>query len=454
MKIIKKFCLALKRIVLGIINFVDRFIIVPVTKLILMFTENSNKNGMKFEQFLMKKNTLTFVSLILAILFFFLVDSKSIVLIETNAEVLYNQKVEAIYNSEAYVVEGLPKEADVVLIGRKVDLFLAKQLSNKAITVDISDLGIGTHKVNLTYENAITSIDYKVDPSTANITIYPKLSETRTVNVDVLNQDKIDSKLSISNVSIDDKDIIIKGAEHVLEKVSTVKALVDVSNIIEPSVGISTLKNVPLVAYDNKGNVVDVEMVPNEVTATISIISPSKELPIKIIPSGNVEFGKAISSISTSVTKVTVYGDEDVINNLQFIPITVDVSGMSSYKEFNALLTKPSGIRYISESSTVVKISLDTEVTTEVSGIQIEYNNLDSNYKATAISRNDVETSVILKGTKSVLDNLDTSTIKATVDLSGLGIGDHEVDVVVSGDEVKVNYTPKTTKIKIRISKK
>ncbi len=454
MKIIKKFCLALKRIVLGIINFVDRFIIVPVTKLILMFTENSNKNGMKFEQFLMKKNTLTFVSLILAILFFFLVDSKSIVLIETNAEVLYNQKVEAIYNSEAYVVEGLPKEADVVLIGRKVDLFLAKQLSNKAITVDISDLGIGTHKVNLTYENAITSIDYKVDPSTANITIYPKLSETRTVNVDVLNQDKIDSKLSISNVSIDDKDIIIKGAEHVLEKVSTVKALVDVSNIIEPSVGISTLKNVPLVAYDNKGNVVDVEMVPNEVTATISIISPSKELPIKIIPSGNVEFGKAISSISTSVTKVTVYGDEDVINNLQFIPITVDVSGMSSSKEFNALLTKPSGIRYISESSTVVKISLDTEVTTEVSGIQIEYNNLDSNYKATAISRNDVETSVILKGTKSVLDNLDTSTIKATVDLSGLGIGDHEVDVVVSGDEVKVNYTPKTTKIKIRISKK
>lgn len=454
MKIIKKFCLALKRIVLGIINFVDRFIIVPVTKLILMFTEKSNKNGMKFEQFLMKKNTLTFVSLILAILFFFLVDSKSIVLIETNAEVLYNQKVEAIYNSEAYVVEGLPKEADVVLIGRKVDLFLAKQLSNKAITVDISDLGIGTHKVNLTYENAITSIDYKVDPSTANITIYPKLSETRTVNVDVLNQDKIDSKLSISNVSIDDKDIIIKGAEHVLEKVSTVKALVDVSNIIEPSVGISTLKNVPLVAYDNKGNVVDVEMVPNEVTATISIISPSKELPIKIIPSGNVEFGKAISSISTSVTKVTVYGDEDVINNLQFIPITVDVSGMSSSKEFNALLTKPSGIRYISESSTVVKISLDTEVTTEVSGIQIEYNNLDSNYKATAISRNDVETSVILKGTKSVLDNLDTSTIKATVDLSGLGIGDHEVDVVVSGDEVKVNYTPKTTKIKIRISKK
>ena len=34
---------------------------------------------------------------------------------------------------------------------------------------------------------------------------------------------------------------------------------------------------------------------------------------------------------------------------------------MSSSKEFNALLTKPSGIRYISESSTVVKISLDNK---------------------------------------------------------------------------------------------
>lgn len=454
MKIIKKICLALKKIVKKIIRVIDRFVIVPVTRLILMFTEKSGKNSAKFEHWLMKKNTLTFISLFLAIIFFFLVDSKSIVLVETNAEVLRNKKVEAIYNTEAYVVEGLPEEADVVLIGRKVDLFLAKQLSDKAITVDISDLGVGTHKVSLTYDNSITSIEYKVDPSTANITIYPKLSETRIVNVDVLNQDKIDSKLYVSNVEIDDKDIIIKGAEHVLETVSTVKALVDVSNIIEPTVGVTTIKNVPLVAYDNKGNVVDVEMVPSEVSATISITSPCKELPIKIIPSGNIEFGKAINSISSSITKVTVYGDEDVLNDLQYIPVTVDVSGLNTSKEFNALLTKPSGVRYISETSTVVKITLDTEVTSEISGIQIEYNNLDSNYKASAISRDDSETSVILKGTQSVLDSLDKSTIKATVDLSGLGIGDHEVEVAVTGDEVKVSYTPKTTKIKIRISKK
>ena len=31
------------------------------------------------------------------------------------------------YNKEAYIIEGLPETADVTLIGRTVDLYLAKQ---------------------------------------------------------------------------------------------------------------------------------------------------------------------------------------------------------------------------------------------------------------------------------------------------------------------------------------
>ena len=333
-------------------------------------------------------------------------------------------------------------------------MFLAKQLSTKNVTVDLSGLKPGTHKVELKYENDVSRIDYKLDPSTANITIYPKLSESRTTTVDVLNQDTLNTKLSIQSVDIDQKEIIIKGADHRLKQVSTVKALVDIGNIVDPSVGVTNLSDVKLVAYDNNGNVVDVEMVPSKVTATISIISPHKEVPIKVIPVGDVEFGKAISSITSSVTKVTIYGNEDVINSIQYIPVEVDVTGLNNAKTYNAILNKPSGIRYISESSTTVNVSLDKEITKEFEDIYIEVTNLDSNYKVVALDKSSNTTSVIVKGTESVLNNIDASMINATIDLTGFGIGEHEVTVIVSGEEVRANYTPKTTKVKVKIISK
>jgi len=73
--------------------------------------------------------------------------------------------------------------------------------------------------------------------------------------------------------------------------------------------------------------------------------------------------------------------------------------------------------------------------------------------KAGAIGENSSKTTVIVKGTKEVLDSIDGTTIKAVVDLSGLGEGEHTVNVTVTGEEVRANYFAKTTKIKVRISK-
>jgi len=44
--------------------------------------------------------------------------------------------------------------------------------------------------------------------------------------------------------------------------------------------------------------------------------------------------------------------------------------------------------------------------------------------------------------------------IKATVDLAGLGEGEHVVEVVVTGEELKATYTAKPTKITVKIFKK
>ena len=438
----------------AIIKLIDKKIITPITKFILLITDKMSRRTDKFERWLVKKNTLIFISLIISIIAFLAIDNKSISLVDSYAEVLYEQKVEAIYNTETYVVEGLPKTVDVTLIGRKVDMYLAKQLSKGYVTVDISNLKEGTHKVTLNYESNIESIDYKLDPSTVNVNIYPKVSTTKTATIDTINKESLDTKLSVSKVNIDKTEIIIKGAEHTIKAVANVRALVDIQKLIDPEAGVTTLEDVPLIAYDTNGKVVDVEMVPSKVTATINIDSPHKEVPIKIIPIGEVQFGKAISSITSSETKVTIYGSQNIIDKIEYFPIEVEVEKLNTNKEYNIALNLPEGVRELSVKTTKINITLGEEISKEIKDVMIETTNLDSNYKAAAIGASSIKTNVIIKGTKEVLDGIDENKIKAIVDLSGYKEGDHEVEIKVTGDDVKATYSPKTTKIKIRISKK
>lgn len=437
------------------IKLIDKKIITPITKFILLLTDKLGKRTDRFERWLVRKNTLIFLSLLLAIIAFFGIDNKTVVLVDSYAEVLDDQKVEAIYNTETYVVEGLPETVDVTLIGRKIDMYLAKQLSTGTVSVDISNLQEGTHKVALKYESGIDSVDYKLDPSTVNVTISQKVSALKTATIDTINKESLDTKLSVANVSIDKTEIVIKGSEKTISKVANVRALVDINKIVEPEVGVMTLQDVPLIAYDGNGKVIDVEMVPSKVSATINIASPKKEVPIKIIPIGEVQFGKAISVISSDATKITLYGNEDSLADIEYLPVEVEVTNLGTSKEFNVTLTTPEGIREMSLKSIKINISLGDEISKEIPDIMIETKNLDPSYKVAAIGTSSIKTTVIVKGTKEVLDSIDESKIKAIVDLSGYTIGDYDkVPVVVTGDDVKATYTPKTKEIKIRISKK
>lgn len=438
----------------AVIRLIDKKIITPITKFIMLISDKMGRRTDKFERWLVKKNTLIFISLLLAVVAFIAVDKKSIVMVDSYAEVLHDQKVEAIYNTETYVVEGLPETVDVTLIGRKVDMYLAKQLSKGTVTVDISNLKEGTHKVSLNYESNVSTIDYKLDPSTVNITIYEKVSSTKTITIDTINKESLDSKLSVSKVSIDKNEVIIKGAKHTLDKVANVRALVDINGLVDPEAGVVELENVPLIAYDKDGKVVDVEMVPSKVNATIKIDSPSKEVPIKVIPEGEVQFGKAISSITSSQTKVTIYGNQSALDKIEYLPVKVDVKNLSSNKEFNITLEQPDGVREISAKKTKVTVTLGEEMTKEIKDVMIETKNLDSNYKAAAIGASSIKTTVVVHGTKEVLDTIDESKISAIVDLADCKEGDSEVTIQVTGDDVKATYIPKTTKIKIRITKK
>ena len=436
-KIVDVFVAFFKLIYAGI----DKAIVTPISKLVYRINKRLKGSNNKLDKILNRPFTLIYLSLIFAIGVFFLVNNKVISLVQTEAEILSDQPVVAEYNKEAYVVEGIPESVDVTLIGRKSDLYLAKQLGDHEVKLDLTKYGVGEHKVKLTYTQTVGSLSYKLDPSTVLVVIKEKISTLKTISYDLLNEDKLDSKLSVGNVTLDRTEVVIKGAEDTLEQVATVRALIDLSSDEFTEKGDYTIDNVPLVAYDSSGKVVeDVEIVPEKVTATVSLESYSAEVPLRVLTTGTPQTGKAISSIDTSISKITIYGDQEAVEQIEYVPVTIDVNNLGEEKTYNVTISKPSGVRSMSDTTASITVKFGEETQKTIDNIVVQWKNLSSNYSVNAKSQEDAQISVIAKGTKEVLDSLDTSTITAYVDLSGYTEGEHQVNVTVEGNDPKVQF--------------
>lgn len=445
----------IKAIFSSIYNIIDKLIVIPISRVIYRINELIKSNSSKFERILNRPNILIYVSLFCAIIMFLLIDTKAINLVSEEAEVLSGQPIKLIYNEEAYVVEGAPQSVDITLIGRKSDLYLAKQLGEHEVILDLSGYNVGQYKVKLKYNHSIQSVNYKLDPSNITVKISEKVSTVKKLTYDLVNEDKLDPKLSIKNVSLDRSEIIVKGSAEALDTVASVKALIDLraANLTEK--GNFTIDSIILVAYDNNGTKIDnVEIVPARVSASIEVDSYFVEVPVKVVTEGTLTVGYAISSVTSSVKNLRVYGDQEVLDNLQYIEAVIDVDELSSAKTYNVTLSRPAGVRFMTETTTSIKVDLQSEISKEYDNIQIEIINLGDNYSVTALSDAHKEITVIAKGVESVINNIEGDEIKAQVDLSGFGPGTHEVPVILSSDDIRVSLIPKVSTVKVRIVSK
>ena len=201
----------------SIVNFFDKYIINPFGKFLIVVKEKIKIISEKLDVLWSKKSSVIVLSLICALLLFFVIDKRIVVLSESNAEVLYGQKVKALYNEEEYIVEGLPKKVDITLIGKRWDIYLAKQYPSKEVTVDLKNLKPGTHKVKLKYEQVLKGVNYRIDPSEVTVTIRNKVSDKRALTAEIINKDKFNSQLVISEVKLNKDSVIIKGSNATLE---------------------------------------------------------------------------------------------------------------------------------------------------------------------------------------------------------------------------------------------
>ncbi len=438
-------------------SIIEKLIINPLTKLLIKGQSFIDAIGRYFDKMSSNKSFLLIVALVLAFATFVVIDREGDVAIDQYAEVLYDQPVTAVYNEELYVVEGLPEKVDITLLGQKRHIFLAKQSPSTGVTVDLTGYKPGQHKVRLKYSQRLKSLDYKLDPSEVTIIIYKKVSTTKTLSYDILHSDNLSSKLYIDKVTLDRSEVIVKGSQKSLDKVASVKALVDAEKIPDNSTGEITLKDVPLVAYNANGKIMNVEIVPKTITCKVRVTSPRKEVPIKVIPSGTLALGKSIKSIDMSISKVTVYGKESAVDDLEQITVPIDVDGLSRDKTYNVTIEKPDGITELSTTQLTIKVTLSESSSKIIKNVKIITENLNDKYSVSALSAEDSTVDVQVTGSANAIKNVKVDNVKAFIDLSQAGPSKdpRNFKVQVTGDDVTLTYTVKTNKtISVLISEK
>ena len=151
---------------------------------------------------------------------------------------------------------------------------------------------------------------------------------------------------------------------------------------------------------------------------------------------------------------VTVYGTKEAIEKIEYIPVKVNVAGVKENKNYTINLSKPTGIRELSIKTINVNLVVDTVTSKNIDNVNIDAINIGEGLKVQAIGEENRSVTVIVNGSQSVIDTLDPTTIKAYIDLTGLGEGDHSVPVKVTGEDTKLTYSPRVKEIKVKISKK
>ncbi|ASF37783.1 hypothetical protein CEH05_01065 [Halobacillus halophilus] len=285
-------------------------------------------------------------------------DSDSLFFNENSSdmETMDNIPLEIRFDSEEYVVSGLPQEVSVTVEGQASVVTPVVRQKNFTVFVDLNGLGPGVHEVSLQHSGISNQLSVSLKPKTIEVTIEEKVSEDFEVKVDYLNESRLGSELVLEEPTVQPEMATITGSSSVVDRVASVKAVVDVGSAQ------SSLEDVeaPVKVYDEQGNELNVLVDPTTVIVNVPLSKRKKEVPVQVTPKGGAPEGVVVNSVTTSTETVTLYGPEDVlavINKLEEIP--VDITEVTEDQTQEVEIPVPNGVTSVEPEKLEVEIDVE-----------------------------------------------------------------------------------------------
>lgn len=351
------------------------------------------------------------------------------------------------FDQENLVVTGVPESVNVTLEGTTSTLTKARQLKDFEIYADLTNLSIGTHRVKLAYKNLSEDLKANINPSVITVSIEEKVTKDFSVEVDFLNEDKLEEGYTPDQPIVNPNGIRVTASKEVIDQISSVKAAINLENVKE-----TINKESRITIYDRDGNILPVEVEPSVVDVTVPIISPSKELPFKIVREGELGKGLSISNIEPKPNEITVYGPLDVLEKLEFIDgVKIDLSKIKEDTVLEVDIPIPDGVNKVNPEKLEIEVDVDEQEEKSFTNKSIKAVGLSEGKELEVIDPESGTLDVKIYGAPNVMKNINSSDIELYINLSDHSDGEHEVNVDVNGPQ-NITWSLQQEKVKVKIS--
>ena len=264
---------------------------------------------------------------------------------------------------------------------------------------------------------------------------------------------KVADGYALGEVTVTNPNVLnVSGPASIVNKIDSVVANIDVDGM---SMNLSD--NVIPALYDADGQEIDTTKLKlSNTTVTISAkILSVKEIPLVFSTSGVPYGDNRVVEISSKPETIKVKGSSTTLNPLSSLNIPGDVLNVSGASEditttIDISEYLPDGVELVNASDATVTVTVRIEAYElkkfNLSTSQINVNGLDSNYD---LSFDQSTVAVIVSGLKNDLNKLN-SQLSASIDVTDLGVGTHQVNLDLNLDEDNYAYQTITVTIEIK----
>lgn len=386
---------------------------------------------------------------------------------QKGSEVIESVPVEVYYDRDNLVVTGVPETVDVTLEGPRNLLVIAKNSREFKLYIDLSDpeIELGTRNVKIQVRDLNNRLTATINPETVEVVIQEKITREFTV-IPEFDRSLLEEGYIAEEPKVSPTTVKITGAKSTIDSIVYVKAIINLEEGVRDSV---TLR-AQVQAFDKDYNKLNVEIDPGTVEVEVPIVSPSKKMSIVPVESGEPISGVTIENIEVQPNEITLYGKQDVLDAIENLQLSVDVSSIRENATFTVPIDLPEGVTTSSVEEVTVKISVtssdanegetppedtdqeneDVDVSRVFSDLRIQYLGLEDAYELNFIAPPKGLMNVSITGKQSLISNLQPTDIQVSIDVTDMGEGEHNAPIhITTPDNIKVQSSVSTAKITI-----
>lgn len=316
------------------------------------------------------------------------------------------------------------------------------KITDFKVTVDLEGLREGENTVKVVVEKPENVEIKNISVQKVKVIVDKLAEEEKPVNVVITNQTSDDSEPYIVQVSRE--KIKVRGAETLVNSVTSLNAAVDASKVGMTMKSLS----IELVPVNSKGEKVENVKLEYDNVSVTTIMHDKKTVSLKVPVIGN---NNTFVTREISVPKtITIKGTDELLSKIDSITCkTVDVSDIFENTQIPIQPLLPEGIEIATDSQNLqVIVSVAGAATREFtfSENDIVLEGVDENTIPTV---DNITVKVSVSGNAEVIEQITESDFQLYADVSGLEKGVHTVALkcVCENKGIEMEYNPSEIKV-------